>query len=256
MWSRPVSQTESAEPQKLPPLESPRGKRVRCLLAAVMVLGFLGGPCAVQDVFPRTDALPSKTAYMSRIESLKITEGDQMTAEQKEAMADASLQFLRDQNDVRHRFRKPLAVAGTLMALFYLALFCVASWAWRFGGVWIERLSKVALAALPLKVARSAVEYAVFTNMKPAVDKVAMALAHNGGVSTQVEASPAVVEELGRALGKSAMAVGNVWFWGTSLAVVALLYASHRVFGQKDVQDMFLRPDSPDAKGDGGDSDG
>ncbi|GEM_PF-1604540 len=217
-------------------------RSAHALLAAAMVLGILGGPCAMQDVMGESAELPSKEEYVQRLSALKVTGIDSASKEQSDAIADASLSYLRARQAVSRHFATPSALFGGLLVFFYMAMLILAVRTWRYGNDNAVLLSKAAMGALPVRVAVAAVEYTSALRLRPAVESLFMALMKVNGAGGET-AAPEVLSTVGHDVGGAYMA----FFWLRTAAAVFLIYAIHLTFGRADVQALFLREPPPGA---------
>ena len=215
---------------------------------AALLLAFLGGPCAMQDVLPSSVPVPTKAEYLKKLHDIRLIDAQASDPAQVEAMVDASLSFLQAQHAVRARFATPRAVFSLFLVIAYMALFIFATRTWRLGNENAARLSKAALVALPARVAVAAIELAHVVNLKPSLEALFRELSLHGQVEAPVSGDALL--ELSSLLGQSAAGAYLALFWVRTLLVVALLYAIHRHFDRADVQALFAR-EVPDDEDDG-----
>ena len=234
-----MESSDSPSLKQLLPQRSPRARIARLLLLAVTLLGFLGGPCAMQDVFPVATPIPTRAEYLRSLERTGLLEQSQIAREDLEEMAEASLGFLRAQERTRSRFETPLAVFSFLLAVAYMAVFILAARAFRLGNENVARLSKAALVAMPARVAVAAIELAVVVNTRPALEELFRLLSLKGTVDAPVTGDALL--EMSAVLGQGASTAYLALFWIRTILAMGLLYAAHRVFERQDIQELFVR---------------
>jgi hypothetical protein len=235
-------QTPSLE--QLEPQRSATFRRARWLLLAVMVLAFLGGSCALQEVMPASTSMtsiPTKAEYLRRLNDTQMFDTQQVSPEQLDAMAEASVTFLKGQQAVRKRFSTPLSIFSLFLVGAYMALFFLASRTWRFGNQNVVRLSQAALVALVARVGCAAVELAGVVQLRPLLEAFIRELSFQGASSAPVTGDTLL--EMGSLLGNGAGTAYLVLFWVKTIAVALLLYAAHSYFARPDVQAFFVRED-------------
>ncbi len=236
---------------QIEPQRSSQAKRARLLLLAVMLLAFLGGPCAMQDVFPASVPIPTKAEYIKKLNDTGLLDQSKASPEEVEAMVDASIAFLKVQQGNRARFATPLAVFSAFLVIAYMALFILGARTWRLGNENAAHLSKAALVALPARVAVAAVELAAAVNLRPALEALFRQISLKGPIDAPVTGDALL--EMSSFLGQSAATAYLALFWIRTILAVALLYAAHRYFARSEVQALFARDVRGDAQGSDGD---
>lgn len=239
---------ETPSLKQIDPQRSSRAKIARLLLLAVMLLTFLGGPCAMQDVLPASVPIPTKAEYLKKLNDSGLLAQSQVSQGEIEAMVEESIAFLRVQQSTRERFETPLAVFSLFLVIAYMALFILSARTWRLGNENAARLSKAALVALPARVAVAAVELAVVVNLRPALETLFRQLSLRGPVEAPVTGDALL--EMGSVLGQSAATAYLAFFWIRTLLALALLYAAYRHFERPEVQALFVRDVPGEARGD------
>ena len=210
----------------------------------------------MQDVLGDSAEVPSKAEYVRRLSALKITGISGAPKEQADAVAEASIGYLKARQAVSRHFSAPASLFGGVLAVLYMALLVLAARTWRYGNANASLLSKAALAALSVRVASAAVGYASALRLRPAVERLFVTLTSVNGSGAEA-ASPEALAALGHDVGSAYLA----FFWLRTAAVVFLIYAIHLVFGRADVQALFHREpppgmSDPDADQDRGDDGG
>lgn len=239
---------ETPSLKQIAPQRSSQAKVARLLLLAVMLLAFLGGPCAMQDVLPASVPIPTKAEYLKKLNDTGLLAQSQVSQDEVEAMVEESIAFLRVQQNTRARFETPLAVFSLFLVIAYMALFILGARTWRLGNENAARLSKAALVALPARVAVAAVELAVVVNLRPALETLFRQISLRGSVNAPVTGDALL--EMSGMLGQSAASAYLVFFWIRTILAVALLYAAYRYFERPDVQALFVRDTKDSARRD------